>query len=184
MMVKKILLLLSLCCCWWTMTAQLHQRQVISSEPTRVNSVFLGVSGGMSIPFSEIAKTQKLGCFGQTEVFVFVHKNITLGADFAYHYFPGKGDSIGIAMQEVLINGAFFFNSSWNPHISIGLGYYGEYGTSHFGMIPGIGIMPRIAKRVYFKARGSAAFFNMDGHFFKIETGFAFMVFQHKPIKK
>ena len=181
---KKILLLLSLCFCWWTMTAQLPQRQIVSSEPTRVNSVFLGVSGGMSIPFSFLAKTQKLGGFGQAEVFVFVHKYIALGADFAYHYFPGKGDSIGIAMQEVLISGSFFFNSSWNPNISIGLGYYGEPGASHFGMVPGIGIMPKISKRVYFKARGSVAFFDMDGHFFKLEAGFAFMVFQHKPVKR
>ena len=182
---KKTLLLLTICCCCLMATAQLPQRQVAPpSEPSRVNSVFLGVSGGLSIPFSFIAETQSLGGFGQADVFVFVTKNITVGVDFAYHYFPGKGNLSDIAMQEVLINGAFYFNSSWNPHVSLGLGYYGEPGTSHFGMVPGFGIMPKIANRVYLKAKGSAAFFNMDGHFFKIEAGVAFMVFQHKPIKR
>jgi hypothetical protein len=167
------------------MTAQLPQRQTTStSEPSRVNSVFLGVAGGLGIPFSNIATSQSLGLFGQAEAFVFVTENITLGADAAYHYFFGKNNSVAIAMQEVLINGAFHFNSTWNTHISFGLGYYGEPGTSHFGMVPGIGIMPKIANRVYFKARGSAAFFDIDGHFFKIEAGFVFMVFQHKPLRK
>jgi hypothetical protein len=167
------------------MKAQLPQRQVVQpNEPSRVNSVYLGVSGGLSIPFSNIATTQSVGFFGQAEGFVFVTENITLGADLAYHYFLGKNNLVNVGMWEVLINGTYYFHSSWNPHFSLGLGYYGELGASHFGMVPGIGIMPRIAKNIYFKAKGSAAFFNMDGHFFKIEAGLTFMVFQHKPIRR
>ena len=167
------------------MTAQLPQRQTVQpSEPSRLNTVYLGAAGGLSIPFSHISETQSLGFFGQAEVFVFLTERITLGADFAYYYFLGKKNYVDIAMQEVLINGAYFFNSKWNPHVSLGLGYYGEPGTSHFGMVPGVGIMPRIAEKIYFKARGSAAFFNMDGHFFKVEAGVVFMVFRHKPIPK
>ena len=183
---NKMLLLLCLCCCRLMMTAQLPQRQSAAppSEPSRVNSVYLGVAGGLSIPFSNIATTQTLGGFGQAEIFVFVTERITLGADFAYHYFLGKKNSVDIAMQEVLINGAFFFNSSWNTHISLGLGYYGEPGASHFGMVPGIGIMPEIVNWLYFKGRGSVAFFDMDGHFFKVEAGIIFKVFQHKPVKR
>jgi hypothetical protein len=167
------------------LTAQLPPRQPVQpSKPTRVNSVYLGVDGGLSVPFSHIAKTQSLGYFGQAEIFVFVTENITVGTDLAYHYFPGKKNRVDIAMWEVLINGAYYFDSPWNTHIALGLGYYGEPGTSHFGMVPGIGIMPQIAKSIYFKARGSAAFFDMDGHFFKIEAGIIFKVFQHKPIKR
>jgi len=184
MIPKKILTIICLCCCNLVMTAQLPRPPAPPPEPTRVNNVYLGVVGGLSVPFSNLAVTQKVGGFGQAEVFVFVTKYITLGADFAYHYFPGKGDSIDIAMQEVLINGGFYFDHSLNPHISFGLGYYGEPGASHLGMVPGIGIMPKITDRVYFTARASANFFDMNGHFFKVCAGFTFMVFQHKPIKK
>jgi hypothetical protein len=167
------------------MTAQLPQRPAApSSEPSRVNSVYLGVSGGLSIPFSNIAATQSIGGFGQAEIFVFLTEKITVGTDFAYHYFLGKDKFIDIAMQEVLINGAFYFNHSWNPHISLGLGYYGEPGTSHFGMVPGICIMPRIANNIYLSARASTAFFNIDGHFFKVGAGVIFMVYRHKPIPR
>jgi hypothetical protein len=184
-MQNKVLLLLFLCCCQLIMTAQPPQRPATPpSQPLRANSVYLGVSGGPSIPFSNLASTQSLGGFGQAEIFVFVTENITLGTDFAYHYFLGKKDSVDIAIPEVLISGAFFFDSPWNPHISLGLGYYGEPGTSHFGMVPGIGIMPKIVKFLYFKARGSAVFFDMDGHFFKVEAGLVFKVFQHKPIRR
>ena len=182
----KIFALCTLCCCGLTLTAQLPQQRptTATSEPLRVNNVYLGVNGGVSIPFSNLATTRTIGGFGQAEIFVFVTENITVGADFAYHYFPGKDNLVNIAMQEVLINGAFYFKSSWNPHISLGLGYYGEPGTSHFGMVPGIGIMPKIANNIYFTARASTAFFNMDGHFFKISAGVTFMVYRHKPIKK
>jgi hypothetical protein len=166
------------------MSAQLPRPAAPPSEPSRLNSVYLGVTGGLSIPFSHIANTQAVGGFGQAEIFVFVTENITIGTDFAYHYFPGKDRFVDIAMQEVLINGAFYFPSSWNPHISLGLGYYGEPGTSHFGMVPGIGIMPKITNRIYFTARASANFFDMNGHFFKVGAGIIFMVFQHKPIKR
>ena len=182
---KKILLSLCLCCCWLITTAQLPQRQSVTpSKPSRVNSVFLGVSGGMSVPFSFIAHSQSVGGFGQAEVFVFLTENITSGTNIAYHYFPGKKNYYNIDMWEVLINGAYHFNHRLNPHISLGLGYYGEPGTSHFGMVPGIGIMPKINNWFYLKARASASFFNIDGHFFKIEAGFTFMVFKHKPIPK
>jgi hypothetical protein len=185
MMRKTILLILCICCCQLITSAQLPRPAAPPSEPSRLNSVYLGVSGGLSIPFSSIAETHTIGGFGQAEIFVFVTENITVGADLAYHYFPSKKDTLAdIAMQEVLINGAFYFESSWNPHISLGLGYYGEPGASHFGMVPKIGIMPKITNRIYFTAQASANFFDMDGHFFKVGAGIIFMVFQHKPIKR
>jgi hypothetical protein len=174
-------------------TAQLSQRQTTpTSKPSRVNSVFLGVSGGMSKLFLTVQgndgnkdKAQFTGDFGQAEAFVFVTENITLGADFAYHYFFWNNKYANFVMPEVLITGAFYLpSSSLNPHLSLSLGYYGEPHTSHFGMVPGIGIMPKIANRIYFKAKGSAVFFNIGGYFFKLEAGFAFMVFQHKPLRK
>ena len=190
---RKMLFLLFICCQFIT-TAQPPQRPAAPpSEPPRVNSVYLGVAGGTSIPFSNIAASQTIGGFGQAEIFVFVTEYISVGTDLAYHYFPAKNkdmDTIGrkkfhdVAMMEVLISGAFHLNSPWNPHLSVGLGYYGEAGASHFGMVPGIGIMPRIAKNIYIKANASTAFFDMDGHFFKIGAGVVFMVYRHKPIKR
>ena len=182
---KKILLLLSLCCCWWTMTAQLPQRQTVSSEPTRANSVYLGVSGGMSKHYLILSyKTERFtGAFGQVDAFVFLTENITVGANFAYHRGFGNKKHVDFDMAEVLISGAYYFKSSWNPNVSFGLGYFEDY-VPHFGMVPAIGIMPKIAKNVYFKAKGSVVFYDMGGRFFKIEAGFAFKVFQHKPVKR
>ena len=184
---KKILLLLFICCGCLMATAQLPQRQVApTSEPSRVNSVFLGVSGGLSSFhfISQLLDTHFIGYFGQAGAFVFVTENITLGADYAYLFFNGKDSIRNFAMDEVLISGAFHFDSPLNLHISLGFGYYGEPDGSHFGLVPSIGIMPRIAKNIYFKARGSAAFFDIGGQVFKIEAGLTFMVFQHKPIKR
>jgi len=182
---QKAILFLLICYCQFNLTAQSPQRPAAPpSDPARVNSVYLGVAGGTSIPFSNIAVARSTGGFGQAEVFVFVTEYISVGADFAYHYLPGKDLYVDIAMQEVLINGGFYLNRSWNPYISVGLGYYGAPGTSHFGMVPGIGIMPRIAKNIYVKANASTAFFDMNGHFFKIGAGVVFMVYRHKPIKR
>jgi len=193
-MMQKAILFLLICYCQFNLTAQSPQRPAAPpSEPPRVNSVYLGVAGGTSIPFSNIAASQTIGGFGQAEIFVFVTEYISVGTDFAYHYFPkknadtditGKKKFHDVAMMEVLINGTFHLNSPWNPHLSVGLGYYGEAGASHFGMVPGIGIMPRIAKNIYIKANASTAFFDMDGHFFKIGAGVVFMVYRHKPIKR
>jgi len=188
MMKKTMLFLLLVCCKGIMMTAQLPRPAAPPSEPTRVNSVFLGVTGGLSIPFSLLAETRAIGGFGQAEVFVFVTKNITLGADCAYHYFPGKRkDSlnfVNIAILEVLINGSFYLNHPLNPHITAAIGYYGEPNVSHLGLVPGVGIMPKITNKIYFTVRASANFFDMNGHFFKVGAGLTFKVFQHKPIKK
>jgi len=160
-------------------------KTVSQDRPSRVNSVFLGVSGGMPIyHYISNRNSYFTGYSGQAEAFVFVTENITVGANYTYNFFPGSDTLYRFAMDEVLISGAYHFKSSWNPHISVGFGYYGELGESHFGLTPGIGIMPKIANRVYFKARGSVAFFNIGGQLFKFEAGFTFMVFQHKPVKR
>jgi len=169
-------------------TAQLPQRQTTpTGEPSRVNSVFLGVGGGYScyryIPLNGNPLFFN-GGFGQADVFVFVTENITLGTNYAYHLFNGRDTVKNFSVDEVLISGALHFESPWNPHISLGLGYYGDTDGGHFGLVPGIGIMPRIANNVYFKARGAVAFFDIGGPIFKIEAGLTFMVFQHKPIKR
>jgi hypothetical protein len=170
------------------MKAQYSQRQTVNTvEPSRVNSVCLGVSGGGSL-FHFIPVQGKnisfFGGFGQAEVFFFVTENITVGANYAYHFFHGKDSIANFPMDEVLISGAYHFKSSWNPHISFGLGYYGDPDGNHLGMVPGIGVMPKIAQNIYIKVRASAAFFNMGGQDFKIEVGLIFEVFQHKPIRK
>ena len=185
---NKILLLLCLCCCRLMMTAQLPQRQTVQpSEPSRVNSVCLGVAGGGSL-FHLIPTQGKsisfFGGFGQAEVFFFVTENITLGANYTYHYFAGKDSIANFAMDEVLISGAYHFKHSLNPHVSLGLGYYGSSDGNHFGLVPGVGIMPKVAKNIYIKARVSAAFFDMGGQDFKLEAGVVFVVFRHKPIPK
>jgi len=185
MIIKRIQLFLILCCCCLMTTAQPPQRQTTSTvEPPRINNVCLSLSGGTNIPFSHLATTKKVGGFGQADIFFFLTENITAGADFAYYFFPGKGHTTNIAMQEVLISGAYYFRSKWNPNISFGLGYYGEPGTSHFGFVPGVGIMPKITNNIYFTAKASVAFFDMDGHFFKIGAGITFVIFRHKPIRK
>lgn len=148
------------------------------------NSVFVNINGGVAPASTHLSKTVNMGYFGQASVNVFVRHNISAGVDYSYNHFPDKKNSNrgDYYLHEVLLQGAFYFKSSWHPYLSVGFGYYGNYGQGLFGFTPGIGFMKRVANRVYITAKGSFVLIDSNS-FAKIGVGVAFQVYKHKPFK-